>query len=130
MAAGGSLGRTILVVDDDATFRASRSRILEKRGYRVLAVDDGDQAAGILADREQQIDLLLTDVVLPGQLQGRAGCTAGPSLRPGLPVLYMSAYARDTIVQAGRLEVRRGLTWKSRSPRKHCVCGDPAVRAR
>ena len=77
--------------------------MLEKRGYRVLAAVDGDQAADMLADREQQIDLLLTDVVFPGQLQGPQVAQQASSLRPGLPILYMSAYSRDSIVKAGRL---------------------------
>jgi two-component system, cell cycle sensor histidine kinase and response regulator CckA len=94
---------TVLVVDDDATFRKVTVRMLEKRGYRVLAAADGDQACDVLADQERPIDLLLTDVALPGSLQGPHVAQRASSLRPGLPILYMSAYSHDSIVKAGRL---------------------------
>ena len=95
---------TVMVVDDDATFRALTVRILEKRGYRVLPVGDGDRAVELLRNRDTSIDLLLTDIVLPGSLQGGQIGQMAASLRPRLPVLYMSAYTRDTLVQAGRIE--------------------------
>lgn len=94
---------TIMVVDDDATFRTVTVRLLEKRGYRVLPVGDGDRAVELLRNHDTAIDLLLTDVVLPGSLQGGHIGQMAASLRPGLPVVYMSAYTRDTIVQAGRI---------------------------
>ncbi len=93
----------VLVVDDDATFRTVTVRMLEKRGFRVLSAVDGDQAVDMLADRRRKIDLLLTDVVLPGGLQGVHVAQQASSLRPGLPILYMSAYSRDSIVSGGRL---------------------------
>jgi len=95
---------TVLVVDDDATFRALTTRILEKRGYRVLPVDDGDRAVELLKNQDTAIHLLLSDVVLPGSLQGGQIGQMAKSLRPGLPVLYMSSYTREAIVQAGRIE--------------------------
>ncbi|MBN1320379.1 MAG: PAS domain S-box protein [Thermoleophilia bacterium] len=92
---------TILVVDDDDAFRALTVRILEKRGYRAIPAGDGDQAVEILQNPDIAIDLLLTDIVMPGSLQGdQVGQIAG-SLRPGLPVVYMSSYSRDTIVNIG-----------------------------
>jgi PAS domain S-box-containing protein len=95
---------TILVVEDDVTFRTLTVRILEKRGYRVIAVHDGDQALAALRSHKSRIDLLLCDVVLPGRLQGRDVADEAKALRPDLPILFMSAYARDTIVQAGRID--------------------------
>jgi two-component system, cell cycle sensor histidine kinase and response regulator CckA len=93
----------VLVVDDDPTFRKVTIRILEKKGFRVLAANSGDQAIQVLSDKRQAIDLLLTDVVLPGPLQGIHVAERATSLRPGLPTIYMSAYSRDSIVKAGRL---------------------------
>jgi two-component system, cell cycle sensor histidine kinase and response regulator CckA len=92
---------TILVVDDDDTFRALTVRILEKRGYRAIPASDGDQAVEILRNRDIAINLLLTDIVMPGSLQGDHVGQMAATLRPGLPVLYMSSYARDTIVRVG-----------------------------
>jgi|WetSurMetagenome_2_1015567.scaffolds.fasta_scaffold10700_5 two-component system, cell cycle sensor histidine kinase and response regulator CckA len=99
---GRSSVPTVLVVDDDAPFRKVTVRMLEKRGYRVLAAADGDQATDMLAG-QQHIDLLLTEVVLPGSLQGPHVAQRASSLRPELPILYMSAHSRDSIEIAGRL---------------------------
>ncbi|MBN1629009.1 MAG: PAS domain S-box protein [Thermoleophilia bacterium] len=103
-AAAASDRPTVLVVDDDATFRTLITRLLEKRGYRVIPVGDGDRAVEILKNPDNRVDLLLSDIVLPGSLQGGQIGQVARSLRPRLPVLYMSAYTRDTIVQAGRIE--------------------------
>ena len=91
----------ILVVDDDDTFRALTVRILEKRGYRALPASDGDQAVEILQNPDIAIDLLLTDVVMPGSLRGDQLGQVAESLRPGLPVVYMSSYSSDTIASIG-----------------------------
>ena len=95
---------TILLVDDDVAFRSVTVRMLEKRGYRVLPVGNGEQAVALLESKDTSIDLLLTDVVLPGSLQGIHLAQRAARLHPGMPVIYMSAYSRDTIEKAGRLE--------------------------
>jgi signal transduction histidine kinase len=86
-------GRTVLLVEDDETVRRVAARCLERAGYRVLAVGDGEDALRIAA-ATPGIDVLVTDVVMPGM--------SGPRLadhlraaRPGLPVLYMSGFSRD-----------------------------------
>jgi two-component system cell cycle sensor histidine kinase/response regulator CckA len=99
----GTSHATVLLVDDDSAFRKVTTRMLEKRGFRVLAVREGDQAVDILGNQEKAVDLLLTDVVLPGSLQGIHVAQRASSLRPGIPIIYMSAYSRDSIVKAGRL---------------------------
>jgi DNA-binding NtrC family response regulator len=78
--------------------------MLEKRGHRVLPVGDGDRAVALLENPDTSIDLLLTNVVLPGSIQGIQIAQRAARLRPGLPTLYMSGYSRDTIEKAGRLE--------------------------
>jgi signal transduction histidine kinase/CheY-like chemotaxis protein len=86
-------GRIVLLVEDDETVRRVAKRSLERSGYRVLAVGDGEDALRMAA-ATPRIDVLVTDVVMPGM--------SGPRLadhlraaRPGLPVLYMSGFSRD-----------------------------------
>src|SRR5438105_13823925 len=58
--------KTILLVEDDSQLRALLSRILEKEGYRVLTAKDGNDAFRLCLDSDGDIDLLVTDVILPG----------------------------------------------------------------
>lgn len=95
---------TILLVDDDSRFRGVTVRMLEKKGYRVLPVADGDHAMSILENAGMAVDLLLTDVVLPGSMQGIHIAQRAMGLRPGLGVIYMSAHSREAVVNAGRLQ--------------------------
>ncbi len=95
---------TILVVEDEAAVRELVRRVLERLGYTVLTVGTGDGALIFLEETKAPVELLLTDVVLPGTLQGNELARAAGVLRPSLPVLYMSGYTRDTIVHSGRLD--------------------------
>jgi PAS domain S-box-containing protein len=94
---------TVLVVEDEAALRAYTSEILRELGYRVLEAPDGAAALAALAEAPQ-IDLLLTDVVMPGGLDGRQLAEAARRRRPGLKVLFMTGYARDAIVHQGGLD--------------------------
>ena len=96
--------KIVLVVDDDVTFRALTTRILEKRGYRVSAVANGEQAVGLLENPDVPVDLLLTEAVLPGSRQGADVAQVAAALRPGLPVLFMSALGHEAMVASGRME--------------------------
>jgi two-component system cell cycle sensor histidine kinase/response regulator CckA len=81
---------TILLVEDDAQVRELVSRFLSRSGYRVLAVGTGEEALELSAPLSC-IDLLLTDVALPG-LSGPALATRLSETRPRLKVLFMSGY--------------------------------------
>jgi len=94
----------VLLVEDEAAVRVLAKRALEEFGYRVEAAANGDEAMGLLEDRGRVFDLLLTDVILPGSMQGNELAQAACELRPGLRVLYMSGYARESFAHAGRLE--------------------------
>jgi CheY-like chemotaxis protein len=84
---------TILVVDDDHDVREVALAVLEAAGYRVLAAASGDDAYGLLLARpDLRVDVLFTDVVMPGRLDGIDLAVAARSLRPGLPVLYASGF--------------------------------------
>jgi PAS domain S-box-containing protein len=86
-------GRVVLLVEDEEPVRRVAARILERAGYRVLAVADGEDALRIAA-ATPRIDLLLTDVVMPG-MSGTRLADHLRAARPSLPVLYMSGFSRD-----------------------------------
>jgi signal transduction histidine kinase len=98
----GETGGTILVVEDEAGVRNACRRILERAGFGVIEASDGAQALAKLDGL--RIDLLLTDVVMPGGMSGRDLATQLEQLRPGVPVLFMSGYNADAIATRGVLE--------------------------
>ena len=100
MRRGG--GETILVVEDEPGLRRLASRILNELGYKVLIASTGAEALTKASDAAV-IDLLFTDVVLPGGMNGRQLADALAALRPGLKVLYASGYSEDIMLQRGEI---------------------------
>jgi two-component system cell cycle sensor histidine kinase/response regulator CckA len=100
----GKGNETILVVEDEPALRRLVARLLGDLGYRVLVAGDGPEAMELIEDMEDPPDLLITDVVLPGGLQGNELAKEIEDMAPDLPVLYMSGHPRDAIVHAGRLD--------------------------
>ncbi len=96
-------GEMILVVEDDSRVRALNSSILRELGYVVVEAVDGPHAL-LQLEREPRIQLMFTDVGLPGGLTGRQLADAARAMRPGLKVLFTTGYARDAIVHHGRLD--------------------------
>ncbi len=94
---------TLLLVEDDDLVRRYAYDQLVNLGYRVLEARNGREAIDTLQSGVP-IDLLFTDVVMPGGISGRQLADFALGLRPGLKVLYTSGYAEDTIVYRGRLE--------------------------
>jgi CheY-like chemotaxis protein len=97
---GGS--ETILVVEDDLAVQAAVVNTLQSLGYRVLRANDAQAALSILQSGVH-VDLLFTDVVMPG-ISGRELAERARMKFPGLRVLYTSGYSQDTIVHDGRLD--------------------------
>ena len=96
-------GETVLVVDDEATVRMLATEVLGELGYETLEAEDG--AAGLRAVRSgARIDLLITDVGLPGGMNGRQVADAARTLRPGLKVLFITGYAETAVLSHGHLE--------------------------
>ena len=96
-------GRTVLVVDDETTVRLLITEVLEDHGYIAVGAADGAAALRVLRS-DLPIDLLITDVGLPGGLNGRQVADAARSLRPGLEVLFITGYAEGTVLAGSALE--------------------------
>ncbi len=96
-------GETVLVVDDEPTVRMLVREVLEDLGYRALEAANGAEGLRILQSGAR-IDLLVTDVGLPGGMNGRQVADAGRALRPGLKVLFITGYAENAVVGNGHLE--------------------------
>jgi CheY-like chemotaxis protein len=92
----------VLVAEDDGGVRAFIVRSLRELGYTVCEAGDGLAALNLL-QAEPDVDLLLSDVGLPG-MNGRALADAARQLRPDLKVLFMSGYTRNAIVHGGQLD--------------------------
>jgi PAS domain S-box-containing protein len=92
----------VLVVEDNADVRAFSVMSLSELGYRVLQAVDAEAALSILRS-DQRVDLLFTDVVLPGR-SGKVLADESAIARPGLKVLFTTGYSRNAIVHHGRLD--------------------------
>jgi PAS domain S-box-containing protein len=87
---------TVLIVEDEDAIREVTRRILVRAGYYVLTCASGVEAIGMVEGYPGQIDLLVTDVIMP-QMLGREVATRVQALRPGTPVLFMSGYAQPVL---------------------------------
>jgi PAS domain S-box-containing protein len=95
--------QTILVVDDEPTIRMLVTEILEEMGYATLEAGDGATALQLLQSNTR-IDLLVTDVGLPGSMNGRQVADAARIARPDLKVLFITGYAENAVLGNGPLE--------------------------
>ena len=100
-AVGGK--ETVLVAEDDPSVRAVVADVLTQKGYRVLRAPDGQAALEMAGSHPGAIDLLVTDIVMPG-MTGRELAEALAAARPGVLLLYMSGYTDDAVVRHGVLE--------------------------
>lgn len=89
-------GPTILVVDDEAGVRVMIARMLSLSGYSVVSAQSGEEALAIARDYAAPLDLVLTDVRMPG-MSGPELVEELVKMRPGIRVMYMSAYSRDVL---------------------------------
>ncbi len=96
-------GETVLIVDDEPAVRMLVGEVLQDLGYTALEAADG--AAGLrVLQSDARVDLLITDVGLPGGMNGRQVADAGRILRPRLKVLFITGYAENAVVGHGHLE--------------------------
>jgi signal transduction histidine kinase/DNA-binding response OmpR family regulator len=98
----GAAGEVVLLVEDNDDVRAYSAGVLAELGYSVVEARDAESALAILAG-DTRMDLLFTDVILPGR-SGRVLADEAAKLRPELKVLFTTGYSRDAIVHQGRLD--------------------------
>ena len=96
-------GWTVLLVDDEPTVRMLVTNALQELGYVALEAADGAAGLDILR-QDRRIDLLITDVGLPGGMNGRQVADAARMARPGLKVLFITGYAETAVLDDGQLE--------------------------
>lgn len=102
---------TILIAEDDPFVRSSAIRRVESLGYRVIAAVNGKEALQRLRT-DPSIDMLFTDIVMPGGMSGWELADQARLIRPGLPVLFTSGYALETLVEQGRARTQSILLTK------------------
>lgn len=100
-AFGGSA--TVLIAEDDPNVRETAAGLIAELGYRPLVARDAASAIEII-ESAAEIDLLFTDVVMPGALNGVGLARKAQELRPGLAVLFASGYAEDSIMHDGQID--------------------------
>ena len=108
-APGGT--ETVLVVEDEDAVRHLVCRVLRSKGYRVLDAAHGEAALLVAGSTQEPIDLLITDMVMPG-MGGTALATELVAVRPSLRVLFITGYAPEAIERRGELADASGLLEK------------------
>jgi CheY-like chemotaxis protein len=99
----GDEEETILIVEDDDDVRTYSVEVVRELGYRVFEAHDGPSALRLL-EREERVDLLFTDIVLPGGMTGAQVAEQACNVKPNLKVLFTTGYARNAIIHQGRLD--------------------------
>jgi two-component system, cell cycle sensor histidine kinase and response regulator CckA len=100
-ALGGT--ETVLLVEDEQSVRQLVRETLAAKGYRVVEADNGESGVAVAAKHQGKIDLVITDVVMPG-MGGRELVKQLAQTRPETKVLYLSGYTEDAIVSEGTIE--------------------------
>jgi two-component system, cell cycle sensor histidine kinase and response regulator CckA len=123
---------TVLVVEDERVVRALMLRSLTRLGYRCVEAADAEEALGVLEQEEGHVDLVITDVVMPGISGGDLGLRLAERY-PALPVLYTSGFADDDVIRRGLLDATRPFLQKPFNPvelgrKVREVLDSPAVR--
>ncbi|WP_426956909.1 PAS domain S-box protein [Muricoccus radiodurans] len=96
-------GETVLVVDDEPTVRMLVTEVLQELDYAAREAADGASGLRVLQS-DARVDLLITDVGLPGGMNGRQLADAARQLRPGLKILFITGYAENAVIGSGQLE--------------------------
>jgi CheY-like chemotaxis protein len=100
MAPVNGSGATILLVEDERPVRITVRRLLERHGYKVLEATNGQDALTLVASRQTEIHLVLSDMVMPG-MGGMELADRVRALLPTLPVLLMTGYTDEAITRSG-----------------------------
>ena len=98
-----SIGKTVLVVDDEVIIRMLIVDVLTDLGYQAIEASDGRSALALLEDGAK-IDLMITDVGLPNGMNGRQVADAARARQPGLKIMFITGYAENAVIGNGHLE--------------------------
>ena len=93
-------GETVLIAEDEENVLELASRILRDSGYNVISAKNGEEAYWLAENYDKQIDLLLTDVIMP-KLSGKDLCEKIVKQRPDIKILFMSGYTEKAIINHG-----------------------------
>src|SRR5262249_5824478 len=93
----------VLLVEDEDDMRDLVTQLLRRLGYTVHAARQADDGLALL-DAHPEVALLLTDISLPGGMNGRTLADRARQIRPGLKVLFMSGYSAEAVIHQGRLD--------------------------
>jgi two-component system, cell cycle sensor histidine kinase and response regulator CckA len=115
MNSAGSSQETILIVEDDPEVLQMVTSILKSAGYQVLCAHNGDEALKAARQQDGAIDLVLTDIVMPGMSGGEL-VRRLQLIKPKIHSLYMSGYTKYTVVSPGTLESVNSFIWKPFTP--------------
>lgn len=96
-------GEVVLLIDDEPIIRMLIAEVLGEAGYAVIEASDGPTGLSVL-DSQAKVDLLVTDVGLPGGMNGRQVADAARVKRPGLKILFITGYAENAVIGSGRLD--------------------------
>jgi DNA-binding NtrC family response regulator len=107
---------TVLLVEDDDIVRRLLRRVLEREGHEVLDAADAQEGLRHLRWHDGEIDVLLTDLVLPGGMSGVELALVALTLRPGIKLLCMSGYGEDVSIDVGALPERAAFIQKPFTP--------------
>ena len=111
-------GRTILVVDDEPSILKCVQRVLEQANYGVITSQSGNQAWGIIERAGSKIDMVLTDIVMPGSIDGPTLARRIERRYQKLPVLFMTGALPENDEQAVEMTRKRRLLRKPFSPQQ------------
>lgn len=107
----GEGSETILIVEDEAEVLEVVSNTLKSAGYNVLEAQNGPMALQIAKDQPTAINMVLTDIIMPG-MNGGEMVRQLKEFKPGIHALYMSGYTKYTVVGPGNLESVDSFIWK------------------
>jgi PAS domain S-box-containing protein len=107
----GNADITVLLVEDEPSVRQSIRRMLERFGYAILEATDGESGIAVAEQRGDDIDIVLTDLMMPG-MNGRAFADKLGALRSDLPVIFMSGYTDDTVNRRGLVDTNHAFLQK------------------
>ncbi|MBI4867104.1 MAG: response regulator [Candidatus Wallbacteria bacterium] len=120
------VGATVLVVDDEEAVRQIVSRVLHRRGYRVLEASGGEEAVRLFQGQHGNVDLVIADVVMPG-MPTEQFARELLEIRPSVRILYMSGYAGGDLDRHGVVPGRHPFVHKPFLPEELASCVESAM---